>query len=285
MNRRPGQGGIFRPARILFAALALLSCPPALAGVSPSSFQKPYPGEPAAIGSAANGCLAGARPLALSGPGYETLRPARNRFWGHPALLALIEDVAGSHPAGPASLLIGDLAQPRGGRMPSGHGSHQTGLDVDILYRLADGPLDAAARAEPAMDSVIDAGGEPLGSLWGPAQAALVKAFAIDSRVERIFVNPVIKRALCREAGQDRDWLQKVRPWWGHDDHFHVRIGCPEGDDRCVPGPGLPPGDGCGFELQSWIASGDWRSLPKPAKQQPPVAAKALPEACRAIFR
>ena len=43
-----------------------------------------------------------------------------------------------------------------------------------------------------------------------------------DPLVQRIFVNAAIKKALCREAGDDRAWLEKVRPWWGHDYHFHV---------------------------------------------------------------
>ena len=232
----------------------------------------PYPGPAHSIGRAANGCLAGAVALPLAGPGWETLRPERNRFWGNPALVAFIQDMAGKTVA-LGRLLIADMAQPRGGHMPSGHGSHQTGVDVDILYRLADHPLTEAERSTPALDSVVAANGSLLPALWGRNQTSVVKAFASDPRVERIFVNPEIKRALCRTARGDRDWLRKLRPWWGHDEHFHVRINCPAGDGDCVGGAAIPPGDGCGAELNSWIKSGDWRARPETADRSGGAAA------------
>ncbi|MDR3439022.1 penicillin-insensitive murein endopeptidase [Telmatospirillum sp.] len=245
--------------------------------------ETPFPGSPQAIGSAANGCLSGAMSLPLSGPGWEALRPGRNRNWGHPALIAFIRDLAG-RTSGLGQMQIGDIAQPRGGHMTSGHGSHQTGLDVDIFYRLADQPLSDQERAEPQMESVVAEDGSLIPELWGDAQLALLKTFASDPRVERIFVNPVIKRALCDIAGGDRAWLRVIRPWWGHDDHFHVRIQCPDGNGDCIPGPPLPPGDGCGAELQSWITSGDWKGLPRLPLPTQHAHRPEMPAACRAII-
>ena len=60
--------------------------------------------------------------------------------------------------------------------------------------------------------------------VWTHQRTELIRTAAEDPDVERIFVNAAIKKALCREAGSDRAWLAKVRPWWGHDYHFHVRI-------------------------------------------------------------
>ena len=51
--------------------------------------------------------------------------------------------------------------------------------------------------------------------------------------MQRIFVNAAIKKALCREAKGDRYWLCKVRPMYGHDYHFHIRIKCPPGAGEC----------------------------------------------------
>jgi penicillin-insensitive murein endopeptidase len=221
--------------------------------------------------------------MPFSGPGWEVLRPQRNRFWGNPALLAFLKDVT-SHTRGLGSLLIADMAQPRGGHMSYGHGSHQTGLDVDILYRLANAPLSEQERSEPAMDGVLLSDATPNPELWGKSQVALVKTFARDPRVERIFVNAAIKRTLCREAGEDRSWLSVLRPWWGHDDHFHVRLKCPDGDEGCIPGPAIPAGDGCGAELESWITSGDWNSKPRPSGQPQHVHRPEMPAACRAIL-
>src|ERR1700761_2549400 len=80
---------------------------------------------------------------------------------------------------------------------------------------------------------------------FGPKVARMIELAAEDARVERLFLNPLLKRALCERTTGDRRWLQKVRPWWGHDDHFHVRLACPADSPECVPQPPLPPGDGC----------------------------------------
>jgi penicillin-insensitive murein endopeptidase len=245
--------------------------------------ETPVPGPAHSIGSAANGCLTGAVALPLSGSGWETLRPERNRFWGNPALIAFIEDKAGQT-AGLGRMLIGDMAQPRGGHMTFGHGSHQTGVDVDVLYRLSNHSLGDEERTTPTMDGVVGEDGNLLPERWGRNQTALLRAFATDPRVERIFVNPAIKRALCSAAGEDRDWLHVLRPWWGHDDHFHVRIHCPEGDTACVAGAPVPPGDGCGAELESWMTSGDWKSRPKPPAEPQKIHRPEMPAACREIL-
>jgi len=67
-----------------------------------------------------------------------------------------------------------------------------------------------------------------------------------------------------------------VRPWWGHYYHFHVRIKCPEGVAGCVPQP--PPGgdDGCGKEVDQWLA----RVVPskEPPKPSPPSLKPSLPK-------
>ena len=250
-----------------------------LQGRQPGMGQGPFPGPSHAIGGAANGCLSGGQSMPMTGPGWAVLRPERNRYWGTPDLLTFLKDRAGrAQELG--TILIADMAQPRGGRMPSGHGSHQTGVDVDILYRLADKPLTSKERAEPVMDSVVLPKGGLNPKLWGKPQVELVRLFASDQRVERIFVNPAIKVALCQSVKGDRSWLRRVRPWWGHDEHFHVRINCPAGDVDCQSGPPLPEGDGCRAELQSWITSGAWAVKPTGGERDHPPP----PLACREIL-
>lgn len=254
------------------------------AALTTSVLARPFPGPARSIGSAANGCLAGAVALPLTGPGWQVMRPERNRFWGNPALVAFIEDMAAHTRSSLGTLMVADMAQPRGGQMLFGHGSHETGVDVDIFYRLLDRPLADEERGSVAMESVLSADGRPDPAKWGDSQVGLLKVFASDRRVERIFVNPMIKRALCAAAGDEREWLRKVRPWWGHADHFHVRIKCPPGDHECVGGPPLPPGDGCGAELTSWITSGDWNARPHPSAHPRPIYRTTMPRACKLIL-
>src|SRR5271170_3345894 len=86
------------------------------------------------IGFYSRGCLAGAKALPVDGEAWQVMRLSRDRNWGHPALLAFLERfskkaaAAGIWPG----ILVGDMSQPRGGPMLTGHASHQIGLDVDI---------------------------------------------------------------------------------------------------------------------------------------------------------
>ena len=89
-----------------------------------------------AIGNYSRGCLSGAQALPVNGPAWQVMRTSRNRNWGHPSLLNLIERLASDakQTAGWNGLLVGDISQPRGGPMLTGHASHQIGLDADVWF-------------------------------------------------------------------------------------------------------------------------------------------------------
>jgi penicillin-insensitive murein endopeptidase len=243
----------------------------------------PSAGPPRSIGSYAKGCIAGAMPLPQEGPTWQVIRPARNRAWGHPALIAAIEGLAASLPAGWPGLLVGDMGQPRGGPMVTGHASHQIGLDADIwLTPMPASRLSLADRENRPAQSIVAADGNDVDpAIWGPQYRQLIEAAARLPDLARMFVNPAIKRALCREAGADRDWLRKVRPWWGHDDHFHIRLNCPPGQVLCGDQDAIPPGDGCGKELDFWFTA-EGRH-PKPGPPAKPLLVSQLPPECTAV--
>jgi penicillin-insensitive murein endopeptidase len=128
-------------------------------------------------------------------------------------------------------------------------------------------------------------------SVWTPAHGALIRAAAEDPKVQRVFVNAAIKKALCREAGGDGDWLNKVRPYWGHDYHFHVRLACPSDSPDCKPQDPVPPEEGCGKDLDWWFRDAVIHPKPepppdptKPRKPRPQTTMKDLPPACRAVL-
>tara|TARA_Y100001956_G_scaffold12242_1_gene11507 strand:+ start:3076 stop:3927 length:852 start_codon:yes stop_codon:yes gene_type:complete len=242
---------------------------------------------PQAIGSYANGCLAGAASLSLSGVGYQVIRSQRDRYYGHPNAISFIERLGVlSQQHLDTNILIGDISLPQGGRFSSGHSSHQTGLDIDIWLKLADTRLSDSQLAKPTPHSVVNLEEyRLLKSQWDQRHFELVKMAANDEQVARIFVHPVIKEKLCvTEQGSNREWLRKVRPWWGHHYHMHVRLNCPEGSLNCKPQAEPPKGDGCGAELASW------KPQPKPAA--PKVAStkpkkkkvKVIPAQCQRLL-
>jgi penicillin-insensitive murein DD-endopeptidase len=242
------------------------------------------------IGFYSKGCIAGAKALPLDGETWQVMRQSRNRNWGHPNLVGFLERLANQAPkTGWRGLLVGDMSQPRGGPMHTGHFSHQVGLDADIwLTPMPDRKLTREEREEMmATVAVAEDGKDVDPNVWTPAHAAIIKAAAKDPQVSRIFVNPAIKKALCRGAGRDRAWLTKVRPWYGHDYHFHVRIVCPADSPACISEPPLVPNDGCGGkDLDHWFT--DAVLQPKPAtiqpKEKPPLRMADLPAACRQVL-
>lgn len=247
---------------------------------------EPTQGPAQSIGFYTHGCLAGAQELPINGPHWQVMRLSRNRNWGHPKLIAFLERLSGNAAkVGWPGLLVGDMSQPRGGPMITGHASHQIGLDADIwLTPMPDRELSRAEREEMSATDVVAADRKDVDpQIFTPAHLALLKTAAEDPQVERIFVNAAIKKALCREAGNDRGWLAKLRPWWGHDYHFHVRIRCPADSPHCEAQPDVAAGDGCGKALDWWFTDGVLHPKPSaPPKHQMSMA--ALPPACRAVL-
>ena len=241
------------------------------------------------IGFYARGCLAGAEALPINGPAWQVMRLSRARNWGHPALIAFLERFAQTVPSinGWPGLLVGDVSQPRGGPMLNGHSSHQIGLDADIwLTPMPDHTLSAEEREFMTALNVVRPDGLSVDpSKWTSQHLALIKAAAEQPEVERIFVNPAIKKAICEEADGDRGWLTKVRPMYGHSYHFHVRIKCPAGDAACEGQAAVPPGAGCDASLAHWFTPAVLHPRLDPNwKPKPGITVAQLPPACGQVL-
>jgi penicillin-insensitive murein endopeptidase len=265
-----------------------------------SGQRAPVAGPPRSIGAYAGGCLQGASSLPPSGAGYELMHPRRRRCYGHPALIDFIRRLgAAARDRRLGLVLIGDLSQARGGPTPTGHRSHQTGLDVDVAYAA---PLDvpsarlrrAAWRERASPPAVVDLATHTMTTRWGRAPAALLAAAASDPSVDRVFVNPSVKRALCQGPARGEPWFARVRPWWGHHDHFHVRLKCPADsplcqaqeapvDDAANAGAGADRDDGCGASLDWWF-SPDALVTQSRRKQADQASGATLPDACASLI-
>ncbi len=248
-----------------------------------------------AIGTYARGCLAGAKAIAINGDAWQVMRLSRNRMWGHPALINLVEDLGKKAKAAGDwnGLLVGDISQPRGGPMLTGHASHQIGLDADIwLTPMPDKTYSESERENVSAVLMTKNRSEIDPKVWTENQARLIKRAAQYDQVGRIFVHPPIKAELCRWATGDRKWLAKVRPMFGHNYHFHIRMKCPAGVQGCkdqwTPKP--KDGTGCGEELAYWMSEIPWKPRkPDPSKPAikpkpvPPLTLAGLPAECRAV--
>ena len=270
---------------ILF--LLTLSSAPVHAGNAWSVVRYPLAGPPQVIGSYAAGCIAGAVALPLVGEGYQVMRASRNRYYGHPQLVRFVERLGQQAAYQGSRLLIGDLGQPRGGPAPTGHRSHQSGLDVDVWFvqQPRNRVLSRAETEQMDMPSMVRMTEGTLNQTrWSPRYREALKQAALSPEVERIFVNAIIKQALCNSE-IDRRWLNKVRPWWGHDAHFHVRLACPPDSGQCKPQKPLPPGDGCDSDLANWVRDiVQAARSPRPWRKPEPPSADRLPTACRFVL-
>lgn len=172
--------------------------------------------------------------------------------------------------------------------MLTGHASHQVGLDADVwLTPMPARRLTAEERESiPATNMVRQDRLDVDPDAWTANHTRLIRLAAREPAVARIFVNAAIKKALCREATGDRSWLTKVRPMFGHNYHFHIRIACPAGSEDCADQDPPAAGDGCGPELDHWFS--DAVLNPKPPKvtrpPPPPMSLDALPPVCRQVL-
>jgi penicillin-insensitive murein endopeptidase len=288
------------------AAAAVLMAPVSQAAARDAQASAPNPAAPAkelfgakklpaslkarSIGFYAKGCLAGAVALPINGATWQVMRLSRNRNWGHPELVSLLERLATKVPkvAGWHGLLVGDIAQPRGGPMMTGHASHQIGLDADVwLTPMPNRQLTPQEREDISATSMLASDKKDVDpAIWTRGHGAVIKAAAQEPEVERIFVNAAIKKALCREAGTDRGWLHKVRAYWGHHYNFHIRMRCPRGEAGCTGQPEPPASEGCGHELDWWFRDSVLNPKPPttPPKPRPSMTLAQLPPECRQVL-
>src|ERR1700722_20270221 len=180
------------------------------------------------IGFYSRGCIAGAQPLPLDGDTWRVMRISRNRYWGNPVTIDFLERFSKKAAAAGVwpGILVGDI--------------WLTPMPANLTKRERE-EMSAVEMVRPDGLSV-----DP--EHWSERQAGIIRFAAEEPQVTLIFVNAAIKKALCeKHAGEP--WMNKVRPWWGHDYHFHVRIRCPEGETACQNQGPPPPGDGCDKSL------------------------------------
>jgi penicillin-insensitive murein endopeptidase len=231
------------------------------------------------MGFYSNGCIRGAAELPEDGIGYQTMYVSRHRHFGHPELVQTVQDLARKLDQEGSALLMGDMGQPRGGPMPYGHASHQLGLDADLWFwthpeqRMR--KLTRNERDTLPMISMLSSSGRVDPKRFGKEQVLKLRLAASDPKVERIFVNPAIKLHLCQMLpASELSWLHKLRPWPGHDAHFHIRLACPQNSSQCRSQDPVSPGDGCA-ELRA-------QPTPRPGRKLPP---EPLPDECQKVLR
>jgi penicillin-insensitive murein endopeptidase len=251
-------GARAQPARDAMPSFAMLEGAPARL-LAPD-------GDSISCGAANRGALANSRALRDRGDGFVIPEPwrARDRRYGTRELVGLIERaaaaVAAEHPG--SVLGVADLSR-RDGGAATGHRSHQSGRDVDLLFYAVDAAgaplvpdehMPYYTRARRAYYARSPTFTRDIGERFFDAARTwtLVKAMIADPvvQVERIFVSPRIERWLIEHArarGEDPALVERAqrilhRPGRGesHNDHMHVRIGCSADDiahGRCSSDP------------------------------------------------
>ena len=257
-----------------------------------SKKELPSLGKAMAIGYYPRGCLQGGVELPVNGPTWQVMRLSRNRNWGHPELVTFLERFApqAAKATGWKGILVGDMAQPRGGPLPSDHASHQIGLDVDIWFMPM--PSHTLSKEEREKISAINLVAPDRlrvnPQTWTPSDVAFIRTAAEQPEVERVLVNAAIKKELCRVEDKNHNvWMAKVRPWYGHDDHIHVRLKCPADSPSCRKQPPVPVGDGCDKkDLDFWFKDAILHPKPSPPPKVPPkpMMLADLPPACKNVL-
>lgn len=255
----------------------------------------PNAASPEPLGFYAKGCMSGAVALPTDGPTWQAMRLSRNRRWGNPAMIDLLEQFSrdAANLGWGSGILVGDISQPRGGPMLTGHASHQIGLDADVWFTPKPSqPMTAQQREDMPFTSMLDKSKFLTvdSRKWTGTHARLVMQAASYPQVQRIFVNPAIKKKLCQTWTGDRSLLGKVRPVYGHDEHFHIRMNCPPGAAGCERQAATPSTDDCDSKALAWWFTKEPWAPAKPADpNKKPVKPRQvmvsdLPKACSAVL-
>lgn len=219
---------------------------PLLVSLLPACMATPSPLAPGLRGSVGVphlGVQTDAAALPKSGEGFVRLRPHDTRNWGVPRLVRLIQDAAahvarkfpGTHP-----LVVGDLSARHGGKI-SGHNSHRTGRDVDILYYVTSpsgAPVENKGFVSHLADGLAFSGRGEFLRLDVERQWELVKYMVTrpDVGIQFMFASHnvealLIDYALAKNEPIDviyraQTVLLEPKDSLPHDDHIHLRVAC-----------------------------------------------------------
>lgn len=259
--------------------------------------RSPSTGELQIYGGYNSGCLQGAQAPYETGKGYQYIRLSRNKFWGHSSTHKFVEELGKTLRPQGMSLFVADVSMPRGGPFTWDHASHQVGLDVDIEYlqdaRSLQRPLTVAEREQlPKFYLADEDANDIIPENWSEKYVTMLRTAAEDNRTLMIFVHPAIKRKICENSANRKPWLAKIQPWWGHHEHFHVRLKCPSdgSSPNCKAKP-EPTEMGCDSEELAWWFSDEWRKIYEERKKwktdnpyPTPDPLPVLPKQCQSVL-
>jgi penicillin-insensitive murein endopeptidase len=216
---------------------------------------KATPRGPRSIGAPNQGKLANG--VKLGGSSDVAVRAGASR-WALPELVGLIQRAtrAVRRKHGGAALLVGDLSAREGGPLV-GHNSHQSGRDADIGFYL----VNSKNKPFPAKRFLaMDARGQGREVDWlrfdDTRNWAFVRALLEDKHVtvRYVFVTQALRARLLAEGARrsaSEDLLTRAAAAMMspadadlHDDHFHIRIACPESMRGTCFEESLPRGKG-----------------------------------------
>lgn len=232
---------------LLFVAVAALVASP---GEVLPAHASPAPRAAAApvaqsVGSPNEGHLVGG--VKLEPKPYLRVLPGHEERWGLPELVGMLDRSAKRvERRFPGSALgVGDLSR-RGGGDVMGHHSHESGRDADVAFYLRDARgRQVLAPHLAAIDEKGRATSLPGATFDDARNWALVEAWLTDpqTRINRVFVAEHLRDRLlahARRAGASAATRARAAEVLfqpktsSHDDHFHVRIGCPRNQEGCL---------------------------------------------------
>ena len=174
------------------------------------------------IGSPNEGHLVGG--VQLEPRSYLRILPGHENRWGLPELVHMLDRSAkrvdGRFPG--SVLGVGDLSR-RGGGDVSGHHSHESGRDADVGFYF----VDVAGRPQQeGRLATVDEEGRVVESWLTDREARINRIFVADHLRTRLL--SYARRARVPTSLRARAAAVMLQPRGAtHDDHFHVRIGCP----------------------------------------------------------
>lgn len=247
-------------------------------------------GNSESVGTYNNGCMIYPSELPQNGEGYRSPRFSRRHNFANPEMLKFIDDLSYrvKEKYG-KQILVSDISKNNGGPIPFLHSSHQTGLDADIWYRLYDPQQnltqDDLENLQPV--NMVSKDWKNISEFWSVDNEDILRTAAQDSKVDRIFVNPVIKKQFCSKY-KNEPWQAKIRPWWRHNEHFHVRLKCPANSPECEMKGDPIKGSGCDGTLDWWFS--EEAKLPKTKKEAEGKITEEeifsrLPERCKEVLK